>query len=62
METAKHSEVASSEQTPSLSEPRPTRSDTKSGDGSLRYRVAALVAMLLLAIGALCLGIWLYFH
>jgi hypothetical protein len=59
---AKDSEVASSEQATSLTEPRPTRSDTESGDGSLRYRMAALLAMLLLAIGALGLGIWFYFH
>ena len=59
---AKDSEVASSEQATNLVEPRPTRSDTESGDGSLRYRVAALVAMSLLAIGALGLGIWSYFH
>jgi hypothetical protein len=59
---AKDSEGVSSEQATSLTEPRPTRSDTESGDGSMRYRVAALVAMLLLGIGALGLGIWFYFH
>lgn len=62
MKTAKYSEGASSEQATSLADPRPTRSDTESRDGSMRYRVAALVAMLLLAIGALGLGIWYYFH
>jgi hypothetical protein len=62
MKTAKDSEVASSEQATNLAEPRPMRSDTESGDGSIRYRVAALVAMLLLAIGALGLGIWYSFH
>jgi hypothetical protein len=61
-EAAKDSEGASSVRATSLTEPRPTRSDTESGDGSIRYRVAALVAMLLLAIGALGLGIWFYFH
>jgi len=62
---AKESEVplvALSEQAISLAEPRSTRSDTESGDGSIRYRVTALVAMLLLAIGALGLGVWSYFH
>jgi hypothetical protein len=59
---AKGSEGASSQQATSLTEPRPTRSDSESADGSMRYRLAALVAMLLLAIGALGLGVWLYFH
>jgi len=62
METTKDSGGASSEQVTGLAEPRPTRSDTESGDGSMRYRVVALVAMLLLAVGALGLGIWYYFH
>jgi hypothetical protein len=62
MGTTKDSEGALSEQATSLTEPRPTRSDGESGDGSMRYRVAVLVAMLLLAIGALGLSIWLYFH
>jgi hypothetical protein len=57
---AKDPEGASSEQATSLTEPRPTRSDTESGDGSMRYRVAALVAMLLLALAAL--GVLYYFH
>ena len=48
------------EQVTSLAEPRPTRSDAHVSEGSIRYRVAALVAMLLLAIGAL--SVWYYFH
>lgn len=59
---AKDSEGASAEQATSLTEPRPTRSDGPTSDGSIRYRVTALVAMLLLAIGAMGLGIWYYFH
>ena len=57
---AKDSDVALSEQATSLAEPRPTRSDGHTPDGSIRYRIGALVAMLLLAVGAL--GIWYYFH
>ena len=57
---AKDSEGASSAQTTSLAAPRPTRSDSHTPEGSIRYRIAALVAMLLLAVGAL--GIWYYFQ
>jgi eukaryotic-like serine/threonine-protein kinase len=57
---AKDSEGALLEQATSLAEPRPTRSDGHTPDGSIRYRIGALVAMLLLAVGAL--GVWYYFH
>ena len=50
-----------SAQAPSLAEARPTHED-KASEGSIRYRIIALVAMLLLAIGALGLGIWSYLH
>lgn len=50
---AKDPEVALSDQATSRAEPRATASDGESGDGSIGYRVAALIAMLLLAIGAL---------
>ncbi len=56
----KDSEGAASEQATSLAEPRPTRSDSQPPEGSVRYRIGALVAMLLLAVGAL--GIWYYFQ
>ena len=54
------SEVALSEQATSLTEPRPTRSDAHVSEGSIRYRIAALVAMVLLTIAAL--SVWYYFH
>jgi TolB-like protein/Tfp pilus assembly protein PilF len=54
------SEVALSEQATSLAEPRPTRSDAHVPDGSIRYRVAALIGMLLLALAAL--AVWYYFQ
>lgn len=57
---AKDSDVALSEQATSLTEPRPTASDARAGDGSIRYRVTALIAMLILAIGTL--GVWYYLH
>ncbi len=57
---ATHSEGALLEQATSLGEPRPTRSDEHTPDGSIRYRIGALVAMLLLAAGTL--GVWYYFH
>jgi serine/threonine protein kinase/pimeloyl-ACP methyl ester carboxylesterase/Flp pilus assembly protein TadD len=57
---ANDSDAALSEQATSLAEPRPTRSDGPTPDGSIRYRIGALVAMLLLALAAL--GVWYYFH
>ncbi len=36
--------------------------DGQDGEGSVRYRILALVGMLLLAIGAVSLGLWSYFH
>ena len=51
-----------SAQAPSLAEARPTSHEDKASEGSIRYRIIALVAMLLLAIGALGLGIWSYLH
>jgi serine/threonine protein kinase/pimeloyl-ACP methyl ester carboxylesterase/tetratricopeptide (TPR) repeat protein len=56
----KEPDVDLSEQATSVTEPRPTRSDGHTPDGSIRYRIGALVAMLVLAVGAL--GIWYYFH
>lgn len=56
---SKISEVALSEQATSLAEQRPTRSDGHVPDGSVRYRVAALIGMLLLALAAL--AVWYYF-
>ena len=53
-------DIALSEQATSLAEPRPTRSDGHTTDGSIRYRIGVLVAMLVLAVGAL--GIWYYFQ
>lgn len=55
-------DIGLSEQATSLGEPRATRSDGHTPDGSIGYRIGALVAMLLLAIGALGLGIWYYVH
>jgi serine/threonine-protein kinase len=57
---AKDSEGAASEQATSLAEPRPTRSDRQHPEGSIRYRIGALLAMLILAVGAL--GTWYYFQ
>jgi serine/threonine protein kinase/pimeloyl-ACP methyl ester carboxylesterase len=37
----------------SFAEPRPTGSEDDASEGSIRYRVAALIAMLLLAVGSL---------
>lgn len=59
---ARDSEGGPAAQSASLSEPPPMARDTESGDGSIRYRVMALGAMLLLAVGALSLGIWSYFQ
>ena len=59
-QAAKDSEGASSVQATSLAEARPTRSDGHTPEGSIRYRLGALVAMLLLAVGAL--GLWYYFQ
>jgi hypothetical protein len=42
----------------SLADPCATSSNTPAGDGSVRYRIAALIAMLLLALAAL--AIWFY--
>ena len=42
----------------SLADPRATSSETPAADGSVPYRIAALIAMLLLALASL--GIWLY--
>jgi len=47
-----------SEQETSLAEPRPTSDEGRLGEGSIRYRVAAMVAMLLLALVTLC--IWYF--
>jgi serine/threonine protein kinase/pimeloyl-ACP methyl ester carboxylesterase/tetratricopeptide (TPR) repeat protein len=55
-----NTEVGLSEHPTSLAETRPTSSDTQSGEGSVRYRIAALIAMLLLAVASL--GVWYYFH
>jgi serine/threonine protein kinase/pimeloyl-ACP methyl ester carboxylesterase/tetratricopeptide (TPR) repeat protein len=52
---AKVSADALSEQATSLDQRRPTRSDGHIPEGSIRYRIGALVAMLLLAVGALSL-------
>jgi len=57
---AKDSEGATSEQATNLAEPRPTRSDRQHPEGSIRYRIGALLAMLILAVGAL--GTWYYFQ
>ena len=57
---AKDSEGAASEQATSLAEPRPPRSDRQHPEGSIRYRIGALLAMLILAVGAL--GTWYYFQ
>jgi len=57
---AKTSAGVSSEQVTSLDQRRPTRSDGHVPEGSIRYRVGALIAMLLLAVGALSL--WYYFQ
>src|SRR5437868_508089 len=53
---AQHSEAGLLERITSLAEPRPPRSGGNTPDGSIRYRIGALVAMLLLAIGTL--SIW----
>jgi serine/threonine protein kinase/pimeloyl-ACP methyl ester carboxylesterase/tetratricopeptide (TPR) repeat protein len=57
---AKDKDIALSEQATSLAEQRPTRSDGHTPDGSIRYRIGVLIAMLLLAIGAM--GVWYYLH
>jgi eukaryotic-like serine/threonine-protein kinase len=57
---AKDSEGGLSEQATSLAESRPTRGDGHIPDGSIGYRIGALVAMLLLAVGAM--GVWYYLH
>ena len=49
-----------SEQPTSLAEPRLTSSSSGAGEGSIRYRIGALVAMLLLAV--ITLGIWFYYR
>jgi len=59
-EVATPPEAVLSDQATSLIEPRSTSSEANRGDGSIRYRIGALVAMLLLAIGTL--GLWYYFH
>lgn len=56
----KDADIGLSEQATSLGAPRPTRSDGHAPDGSIRYRVAALIAMLLLALGSL--AVWYYFR
>jgi eukaryotic-like serine/threonine-protein kinase len=55
-----NADVGLSEQPTSLADARPTSTDTHIGEGSIRYRIAALVAMLLLAVATL--GIWYYFR
>jgi serine/threonine protein kinase/pimeloyl-ACP methyl ester carboxylesterase/tetratricopeptide (TPR) repeat protein len=52
--------VGLSERPASLAEARPTSADTQAGDGSIRYRITALVAMLLLAV--ITLAIWFYYR
>jgi len=42
----------------SLADPRATSSNAPAGEGSIRYRIAALIAMLFLALAALV--IWFY--
>jgi len=42
----------------SLADPRVTSSNAPAGEGSIRYRIAALIAMLFLALAALV--IWFY--
>ena len=42
----------------SLADPRATSSNAPAGEGSIRYRIGALIAMLLLALAALV--IWFY--
>jgi serine/threonine-protein kinase len=56
----KEPDVDLSEQATSLTEPRPTRSDDHIPDGSIRYRIGALIAMLVLAIGTM--SVWYYLH
>jgi hypothetical protein len=42
----------------SFADPQATSSESPAVDGSVRYRIAALIAMLLLALASM--GIWLY--
>jgi hypothetical protein len=42
----------------SLADPRATSSNAPAGEGSIRYRIAALIAMLFLALAGLV--IWFY--
>jgi hypothetical protein len=49
-----------SEDATGLPDPRATSSDAPIGEGSMGYRIAAMIAMLLLALAAL--GIWLFFR
>jgi hypothetical protein len=48
------------EEATSPADPRTTSSNTPAGEGSIGYRIAAMIAMLLLALTAL--GIWFYFR
>jgi|GEM_PF-210548 len=57
---ASGTDVVLSEQATSLAEPRQTRSDGQTPEGSIRYRIAMLVAMLILALATI--AIWYYFH
>ena len=47
-----------SEPAASIANSRDTSGNTPGGDGSIRYRIAALLAMLLLALAAL--AVWFY--
>lgn len=52
--------ISSSEMATGLPELRPTRSDGQTSEGSIRYRIGAMFAMLFLAVGAL--SVWYYFQ
>jgi hypothetical protein len=47
-----------SEAATSLADPRSTSRNAPAGEGSIRYRIVALIAMLLLAVAAMV--IWFY--
>lgn len=56
--TTSKADAGVSEQPTSPGEADPTPGDNQPGEGSIRYRVAAMIAMLLLALAAL--GIWYF--
>jgi eukaryotic-like serine/threonine-protein kinase len=57
---AGRADLSLSEQATSLAELRPTRSDGEVSEGSIRYRIGALIAMLVLAI--VTMSVWYYFY